>query len=315
MVNLKMEIPEGFLEEETRSGYTVKTEIKALWAVQMDLLTELMRVCKENGLTVFAGCGTLLGAIRHKGYIPWDDDIDVLMMRSDYDRLCEIGTAGAFKAPYFFQTEETDIGFTRSFARLRNSQTTAIQKTETGIRTRFNQGIFIDIFPLDYLPEDRAERDAFVEEAFRLRNKAIQWSSYTYRYRPLKERGVRLSPKELVRSFSGHCITPILKGLKIHNPYTRKLDRFSRKYGKTSKVGYLWGFCTDEDSSWDTADFENAMMHPFEMIEIPVPSGFMHLLEQEFGEWEKFVIGKTDHGGLIIDTDRSYLDYLANHTK
>ena len=91
--------------------------MQAVWAVQMDLLKELIRVCEKYNITYYGDSGTLLGAIRHKGYIPWDDDIDVVMTRSEYNRLLEVAEK-EFTHPYFFQTRETDYGYERPFARL-----------------------------------------------------------------------------------------------------------------------------------------------------------------------------------------------------
>ena len=107
MIELNINIPDSFLDEEERCGYIVSKQMKEVWAVELDLLAELLRVCKKHGIKVFASGGTMLGAIRHKGFIPWDDDIDMMMFRSDYDKLCAIA-AEEFVEPYFFQTEYTD---------------------------------------------------------------------------------------------------------------------------------------------------------------------------------------------------------------
>ena len=150
---IKIHLPDGFLDEEIRNGYTISHEMKEIWAVELDLLVEFDRVCKENGLKYFASCGTKLGAVRHHGFIPWDDDVDVMMLRDEYDKLCKIAPQ-LFAYPYFFQTEETDKGSARGHAQLRNSKTTAILKSEARMCYKYNQGIFLDIFPLDNIPDD-----------------------------------------------------------------------------------------------------------------------------------------------------------------
>ena len=100
MVELKLALPDHFLEEEVRDGYTVSKEMKEVWAVELDLLAEFMRVCDRHGIVYYADAGTILGAVRHKGFIPWDDDIDVMMMRDQYDKLQKIGPE-EFRHPYF----------------------------------------------------------------------------------------------------------------------------------------------------------------------------------------------------------------------
>lgn len=77
MIDLKIKLPENFLEEEMRCGYRVTSLIKKVWAVELDLYAELDRVCKKYNIKFCADGGTLLGAIRHKGFIPWDDDLDI----------------------------------------------------------------------------------------------------------------------------------------------------------------------------------------------------------------------------------------------
>ena len=155
MLPIKIDLPEGFLDEEERCGYLVSSKMKKLWAVELDLLAELDRVCKKHNLQYFADSGTLLGAVRHKGFIPWDDDIDVVMLREDYDYLIQ-KCAGEFKHPYFLQSAYTDDGYLRTHAQLRNSMTTMMLPNEA-MKVKFNQGVFLDVFPLDYLPEN--ERD------------------------------------------------------------------------------------------------------------------------------------------------------------
>ena len=101
MVDLKIQLPEGFLKEEERDGFLVTSEVKELWAVLLDILMQIDAICKNNGIEYFLCGGTLLGAVRHKGFIPWDDDLDIMMKRNDYNRFCEIAPF-ALQQPYFF---------------------------------------------------------------------------------------------------------------------------------------------------------------------------------------------------------------------
>ena len=90
-------------EEETRQNYLISKEMKQVWACELDLLKKLLQVCEKYNLKCWADAGTLIGAIRDHGFIPWDDDIDVAMLREDYDKLVSIADK-EFAHPYFFQT-------------------------------------------------------------------------------------------------------------------------------------------------------------------------------------------------------------------
>lgn len=149
-MQLKYNIPDGFLNEETRGGYTVSSEMKKVWAVELDLLQYLLEVCERHNLRIYAEGGTLLGAVRHKGYIPWDDDIDMIMLREDYDKLMSL--ADEFKHPYFLQNVYTDAHYTHRHAQIRNCNTACWAKHAKKRREKYNQGIFIDIFPADNMP-------------------------------------------------------------------------------------------------------------------------------------------------------------------
>lgn len=111
----------------------------------LDLYFELEKVCKKYGLKLYASGGTLLGAVRHKGFIPWDDDMDFWMMRSDYEELQK--HADEFSHPYFLQTPYTDKGYYYSAIKFRNSNTTDISTFFAW--EDWNMGIAIDIFPID----------------------------------------------------------------------------------------------------------------------------------------------------------------------
>ena len=111
MQNLKLDIPERFFDGEVRSNYYVSPAMKKVWAVLLDLLNELQNVCEQYGIRYYASGGTMLGAVRHQGFIPWDDDIDIFMKRTDYEKFVKLAHGGIFKSPYFWQDVISDPGY------------------------------------------------------------------------------------------------------------------------------------------------------------------------------------------------------------
>ena len=107
--------------------------MKKLWALQIDLVKQIEAVCKRHNLTYFVIGGALIGAVRHKGCIPWDDDIDVALKRKDYDIFVEKAQE-ELKEPYFLQTPISDPSFFRPFAIIRNSNGTSFSKGDQYIK-------------------------------------------------------------------------------------------------------------------------------------------------------------------------------------
>ena len=141
-----------FCKEEIRNGYHISNKTKKIWYTQIHLYEEFDKFCKKFNLKYYAGYGTLLGAVRHKGFIPWDDDMDFTMPRPDYQRMVELAPAH-FNYPIYFQNYHTEpkASVIYNFSRLRNEETIYLGKDSSETRND-HPGIFIDIFPLDAVP-------------------------------------------------------------------------------------------------------------------------------------------------------------------
>lgn len=126
-------------------------EIKA---IELDILLAIDRVCRENNICYFLDSGTLLGAVRHKGFIPWDDDIDIAMPQKDYERFIELAPA-ALGDDYFLSCAQTEPNCPYLFAKVRRRGTIFIEWYHRN--NDMEQGIYVDIFPLYNVADDDAQ--------------------------------------------------------------------------------------------------------------------------------------------------------------
>lgn len=124
--------------------------LKKVQPVLLEMLREIHRVCTENGISYFLFRGTFLGAVRHRGFIPWDDDLDVAMLREDYEAFCRIAPE-KLNSRYTFQTWHTDPEYAHPFGKLRKRNTLYVEAKGTRLK---ESGFYVDVYPLDYAPED-----------------------------------------------------------------------------------------------------------------------------------------------------------------
>lgn len=303
MVDLKIELPDEFLDEEIRCDYTVTSQMKEVWAVELDLLYMVLNICKKNNIKIFSFAGTTLGAIRHKGMIPWDDDIDLCMDRENYNKLCEIGPS-VFQYPYFFQTEYTDPGSLRGHIQIRRTDTTGILKSEFKAKKRINQGIFIDIFPFDNIPDDEGEENRFRNDLSQLRKKC--WIANA-----TKEDYIKSTSK--IKTIIKYFYFPIKRlFLKPSRYYYEKLEALCTKYNgiECKRVSPVSFDPLTKRWAMEKSDLQEIIECPFEFIDIPVPKEYDSILKKNYGNYMKFVKGNSVHGEVIFDTSKSYTHYL-----
>lgn len=132
--------------------------LRHIQLIQLEMLKIFDQFCKENDLHYSLYAGTLLGAVRHKAFIPWDDDLDVCMSRQEYNRFIELWNKNPCLG-YILQNKENTPAFSQSFSKLRKDHTTFLQYTgEAGL---YHTGIFVDIFPIDRIPSGKLTRWIF----------------------------------------------------------------------------------------------------------------------------------------------------------
>ena len=285
---------EDFFKEEVRCDFKVDAARKKIWAVLLDMLMEFDRVCKKYNLKYWMGGGSLLGAIRHKGFIPWDDDIDVNMMREDYDKLMDIGK-DEFQSPYFLQTPYTDPGYYFSFAKLRNSRTSAVSYDFR--YENFNQGMFIDIFPYDNcVLGDAHERYNKIDELIRDNSTFMR----------MKDPNPNEENKLRIQNHSGRDPMDVFKEM---TSIARKYENENTEYVSNALI--TASKC--EKNIYKKSAFEHFINTEFEILNVPIPEEYDYVLKIHYGDYMELPPADKRgqwHSKTIFDPDCPYDKYI-----
>ncbi|MCR4922712.1 MAG: HAD-IIIC family phosphatase [Lachnospiraceae bacterium] len=291
----KIDIPKDFYRPEKRSGFLVDETRKKIWAVQLDLVKEFDRVCQKYGLTYYMDNGTLLGAVRHEGYIPWDNDIDLVMMRPDFDRLKKLADR-EFTEPYGFQVSEDVEGmvYLNAFGRLRNANTSAVEFYDAP-RAR-NQGIFIDIFVFDDAGGDGNESEV--------------------KYNMKLELWIACTNPELLREMAAGGQTnldrdSVYKLLEL--PVMERVDTYEKfcleNFGLSTNIKVL----QDHTPPMPRSYFDGVIYLPFEGLRLPAPVKYDSVLKARYGNYMKPVMAPSQHEDIEMDPLHPYYLKLWQH--
>ena len=287
--------------------YKVTEQKKEVFNCLYDLLVEFDRVCRENNLNYSLEGGTLIGAIRHDGFIPWDDDIDIMMPRKDYDKLKMLGQNGIFKNPYFFQTPDTDEGSPRLFIRLRNTETTSISLDD--IALHMNHGIFIDIMPIDYVPNTH-----MVLKAELLLFKILQKISggYAKYYSGVNVKGKGIGTKAFF-----YLLYPFYKSKIITSKRIFKLSEAiisNKLFAKSNTCGLVPWMIFDSKACWPIDYFQDGFTkHIFEDEQFSIVKNYDQVLTKIYGNYMKPKKMPTGHGNITQFANISYIKYIKEN--
>lgn len=258
-----------------------KEELQIMCKEIMDVVYD---ICKKHNLTCFLAYGTLLGAIRHKGFIPWDDDIDLMMPIADYRKLEKILKA-ELPENYFLQTFETDRFYGLNWMKIRKNGTTCVDKRWAPISC--HSGVDVDIFQISYVPDNKIYR------FFWLFLYRLQWSL-------LESFILEGNPKELIK-----------KKKKLYYKFLMKIPYILRFKVAKSLDEIVFGNDINTDNVilgtrnvyYPAEWFKESVQVEFEGDYYPAPKEFDKYLEKRYGEYMKLPDKKNQHGKNFVEVN------------
>lgn len=298
-----MELNDDFFKEEVRCGFTISSEMKRFWAAQMKVLEYVISVCKKYNIQYFANFGTLLGAVRHKGYVPWDDDIDIVLKRKDYMRLLS-----ALK-----KENNPEYVVNGCYGRLNELPMLSTVFNYTGVPMpkevvdKFYGCPYatgIDIFPLDYI-----SRDTQLEETRTDMYLSVAMLAQTYNQ--IEDDNER---DECIKQIEDMCKVPIVRDDTVGTQLWQLADRIASMFTEeeSDKLAFFGGHVSfGPDSIYNKEWFDYAISMPFESLNIAVPVGYDNILKRQYGNYMELRRGDALHNYPVYAKQKEFLEKLG----
>ena len=288
---MKLEFSKEFYKDEEREGFLVKSMVKRSWALQMEILSYIDEICERHDIQYFAFWGTMLGAVRHKGFVPWDDDMDIIMKRNDYEKFIEIAR-DELPVGYILLSIYSEQEWDTTISRITNSY--SIDYNEESLLKSHGCPYIcgIDIFPYDYIPDDKKKFD----EMENILNGAAQAKDICKKQKALSEEGRKLEKKDEKR------LDVILKDLEKRFGFTFSRDNYLQNqllclfdsagasYGDSS-CEFMTNHLERRERVSKSSDFrvptfllDEVIDYPFEGYSVKIPKYYEICLSKCYGK-------------------------------
>ncbi len=273
-----MKIPEQFYEAEVRDGFYVPSEMKRYWASMLEVLGHIDRICSRHGLKYFADYGTLIGAVRHGGFIPWDDDFDISMLREDYMvflKIAESELPPGYKMLSIYNNHKS-----RTFlGRVVNNN--IISTEEAFLRANHNcpYATGIDIFPIDHF-----EYDEEVNDIQRLLIRSVDEMTGRIDEEETELDNLPEEDREKIETLLEICGSGLEAGRPLKQQMMILSDRIGAIFDKDAPyVAHMYFWEINGAQVFPREFFENTVRIPFEYTSIPVPIAYDRILTSCYG--------------------------------
>lgn len=298
-----LNMPKKYYEREVRDGHLVGELIKKAWASQLEILSLIDEICEKHGITYFAYWGSLLGAVRHKGFIPWDDDLDIAMLRPDYTKFLEV-VLDEIPEHYHLINNYMEK-WDNSFTRLTNRREILVDENEMAENHNCPFALGIDIFPLDYISKNEQEAE---EQKQILRFIGILVG--VLEKKQLAEKNGE--PLEVIQEYNYTIAESLVKLEQLCS------IRFERDIPLAKQLNILYdqvaGLFTEEESDRVTNFpaffrsgyvvnkncFSEIIRVPFETMSIPIPNGYDAILRKTYSDYIVPRKGTSTHGEICF---------------
>ncbi len=276
-----LSFPEEYFKGEERNGFYIEPLMKMAWAAQLEVFAKVREVCQRHGIIVYTDFGTTLGAVRHKGYIPWDDDFDVTMFRNDAMRFIRYAKA---ELPEGYQVINChDWGnYEQVIIRVTNADYIHLDEEFRREYHGFPFAAGIDIFVLDYIPDDPEQFEMMKSLLHIARACLVSHLHYDEHTDEMRDQFVNVLQDSLGVSFDR-------EGDMVKQS-AELIDSISAMYGsgESSRVAipYRLTYLSEDCVVHPIKYYADIIEQPFEGITtVPVPIGYHELMTQEFGDY------------------------------
>ncbi|WP_022755405.1 LicD family protein [Butyrivibrio fibrisolvens] len=274
-------IPEAFFEAEVRNDFYIPEPMKKVWAIQMTMLDLTLSTARKHNIRIWMDYGSLLGTVRHGGYIPWDDDIDICVMRKDYMKLMLIlkNELPSYCNVYSFYTDDR-CDQPKGFVSNRHVIDIGISEDESKLTAMYYNCPYVtglDLYPLDYVPADPARWDY-------IRN--LYSAAYSLALNPDQyiASGEFEDYLSQIENITGKRIK---RDEHLRNSLWKFADSIAMMTDRNESRHVLWypdSAMRKNDMRRKLSWYSNTLIKPFEMMEVPVPEGYDGVLSTCYSE-------------------------------